>query len=69
MDKEDQAKIKRLLASVRARSLVAKNGDVDNAPISPEEGLDLVQAFVSIRSPTVRAIILNLIKELAKETN
>ena len=66
MDEEDQAKIKHLMASVQAQTMVRKNGD---PPISPEEGLNFVQAFVGVRSPALRRIILNLINELAKETS
>ena len=68
MDKEDQAQIKRLTASVQARNLTRKNGDLDNSPISPEEGLELVHAFASIRNAVLREVILNFIKELAKAT-
>ena len=68
MDKEDQAQIKRLIASLQARNLTRKDGDLDNSQISPEEGLKLVHAFVGIRNPALREVILNFIMELAKAT-
>ena len=64
MDKEDQAQFKPLMASLEARNLTRKNGDL----ISPEEGVKLVHAFVGIRNPALREVILNFIKELGKAT-
>src|SRR5271166_873506 len=59
MDKEDQAQIEPLMASLQAQILTRSNGDL----ISPEEGVKLVHAFVGIRNPALREVILNFIKE------
>ena len=58
MDKEDQAQIKRLIASLQARNLTRKDGDLARGRTG------LVHAFVGIRNPALREVILNFIMEL-----
>jgi hypothetical protein len=43
-----------------------ENKDPDSDVITPEEGVRLVRAYVSIRNPALRRAVVNFIGELAK---
>jgi hypothetical protein len=67
-DEGDDARDKRLPDWLTRRPSI-DIAHPDNHGISPEEGLRLVQAYVSIRSPALRQAVVTFIRELGKQTS